>query len=248
MMGETRGSVKARPNHGPLQADSAGSPFRITPLIAESNGIGDADGRDAALTQSRLARTVVPLLPALVSSIAFKILTLRNSCSMEIPDQTTIPADTPSEAAVSQLMSAWWGLTQAMKQHVAPMLEREHGLEFKDFLTLDAIEAGCNYPGLVCQRLAMTPSTVSRLIDELVKGNLIVRRLDERDSRRVQLTLTPAGQNVLVATRTTMHQLLHQGLNTLPDAQMRLFAQTLQQLTASLSQNLSAQPPTTQET
>ncbi|WP_424952768.1 MarR family winged helix-turn-helix transcriptional regulator [Deinococcus sp.] len=123
-----------------------------------------------------------------------------------------------------------------MKRHVAPMLEREHGLEFKDFVALSAIEAGANYPGLICQRAALTPSAVSRLIDDLVKGDLIVRRLDEHDSRRVHLSLTPAGQNVLAATRTTMYQLLGQGLNTLPDEQMHLFARTLQQLSASLSQ------------
>jgi DNA-binding MarR family transcriptional regulator len=169
---------------------------------------------------------------------------------MERSDRDAQPADTPSslpsESAVSELMSAWWNLTQAMKRHVAPMLEREHGLEFKDFIVLSAIEDGANYPGLICGRLALTPSTVSRLIDDLVKGELIVRRLDEHDSRRVQLNMTAKGAGVLQATRSTMHALLGQGLNTLRGDQVRLFAQTLQHLSATLSQPDTNQPDTNQ--
>lgn len=140
------------------------------------------------------------------------------------------PPTPPSEATVSDLMSAWWDATQAMKRHVAPMLEREHGLEFKDFAALSAIESGSNYPGLICGRLAMTPSAVSRLIDDFVKGGLIVRRLDEHDSRRVQLTLTPSGTQVLSATRHTMHAVLARGLQGHPEAQLQAFVQTLRQL------------------
>ena len=163
------------------------------------------------------------------------------------------PTDPPTEAAIGELMSAWWNLTQAMKRHVTPMLEREHGLEFRDFIALSAIESGANYPGLICGRTSMTPSAVSRLIDNLVKGKLIVRRLDERDSRRVQLTLTSDGGAVLAATRRTMHQMLRQGLSTLHGAQVRLFAQTLHQLSASLSQpepitDRAAAPSPAQET
>ena len=132
-------------------------------------------------------------------------------------------------------MSAWWDATQAMKRHVAPMLEREHGLEFKDFAALSAIESGSNYPGLMCGRLGITPSAVSRLIDDLVKGGLVVRRLDEHDSRRVQLNLTPSGTQVLSATRHTMHAVLARGLQGHPEVQLQAFVQTLQHLGAAFN-------------
>ncbi|GHF52144.1 MarR family winged helix-turn-helix transcriptional regulator [Deinococcus metalli] len=166
---------------------------------------------------------------------------------MELPDADQRPADTPSaasEAAVTELMSAWWAATQAMKRHVAPMLAREHGLEFKDFVALSAIESGANYPGLICGRLTMTPSTVSRVIDDLVKGGLIVRRLDDADSRRVQLHLTPAGEDVLRATRQTMHAVLQRGLSGLPEAQVLAFAQVLRQLGTTFHQVDAPTEPT----
>lgn len=156
---------------------------------------------------------------------------------VKVPEHAATPGhDPPSQAAVTELMSAWWAATQAMKRHVAPMLEREHQLEFKDFIALSAIESGANYPGLVCNRLTMTPSTVSRLVDDLAKAGLIVRRLDDTDSRRVKLTLTPAGDEVLSATRRTMHAVLQQGLSGLPETQVQAFAQTLRQLGATFNQ------------
>ncbi|WP_309570881.1 MarR family winged helix-turn-helix transcriptional regulator [Deinococcus sp.] len=158
------------------------------------------------------------------------------------------PADTPappSEDAVTELMNAWWTATQAMKRHVAPMLEREHGLEFKDFIALSAIESGATYPGVVCSRLTMTPSTVSRLLDDLVRGGLLVRRLDDTDSRRVHLSLTPAGDTVLAATRQTMHAVLHRGLNGLPETQLQTFTQILRRMGETFNQSgtQSAAPP-----
>ncbi|GGJ68294.1 hypothetical protein GCM10008939_10870 [Deinococcus aquiradiocola] len=142
-------------------------------------------------------------------------------------------------------MTAWWDLTQAMKLHVAPMLAREHDLEFKDFVGLSAIEAGANYPSLIAARTALTPSAVSRLVDDLARAQLIERRLDEQDSRRVQLNLTPRGEAVLTAARSTMHQLLQQGLTSLDSAQVHLFARTLQHLAVTVRQPPT--PPATPE-
>lgn len=122
-----------------------------------------------------------------------------------------------------------------MKRHVAPMLEREHGADFKDFVALNAIESGSNYPRLMCERLAMTPSGISRMLDDLVKRDLVKRALDPHDSRRVQLHITPRGEAVLSATKRTMLGLLERGLSALPEAQVQLFADTLQQLSDTLT-------------
>lgn len=122
-----------------------------------------------------------------------------------------------------------------MKRFVAPMLEREHGADFKDFVALGAIESGSNYPRLMCDRLAMTPSGISRMLDDLVKRDLVRRHLDPQDSRRVRLEITPKGAAVLHATKSTMLGLLERGLSELPPAQVQLFAETLQHLSETLS-------------
>lgn len=133
-----------------------------------------------------------------------------------------------------RLLDAWWGASQAMKRHVAPLLEREHGLDFKDFLLLDAIFSGARFPGQIVERLAIPPSNVSRILDDLTHRNLVQRTLDEQDSRRVRLTLTGAGDEALKGARATMTLLMEAALHSMPDADLNAFTRGLQQLHATL--------------
>lgn len=150
----------------------------------------------------------------------------------------------------SQLFAAWWHLTQLLKRQVAPVLAREHGLDFKDFLSLNAIERGACYPGLLCERMALTPSAASRAVDELVKGGLLERGLDPADLRRVQLRLTERGTEALNGARGTMITLLDQGLHGLSAEQVGSFMTTLRQLAHNLDRSappLSTPDPHAQE-
>ena len=157
----------------------------------------------------------------------------------DLPERS--PTHQLSEDTAQQLLTGLWSLTHAMKRHLGPTLQREHGLEFKDFLALQAIEGGANFPGQLCQRLALTPSNASRLIDALVDGALIERRLDQQDARRVQLSLTPRGQAVLAATSRTLLTLFGRSLGELSDAQIAEFARTLDTLSRALGSPASAQ-------
>ncbi|GGR03056.1 MarR family winged helix-turn-helix transcriptional regulator [Deinococcus ruber] len=149
-----------------------------------------------------------------------------------------------SEETALQLLKGLWALTHTMKRQLGPMLLREHGLEFKDFLALQAIEEGSNYPGQLCQRLTLTPSNASRLIDALVDSALIERRLDDQDARRVQLTLTAKGEKVLAATYSTLLDLFRRSLGELSDAQIAEFTRTL----ALLSQTFGSTTPAHEDT
>ena len=51
-----------------------------------------------------------------------------------------------TEKTAQQLFAGLWSLISAMKLHLGPMLQREHGLEFRDFLALQAIGDGLNFP------------------------------------------------------------------------------------------------------
>ncbi|ULH13846.1 MarR family winged helix-turn-helix transcriptional regulator (plasmid) [Deinococcus sp. KNUC1210] len=131
-----------------------------------------------------------------------------------------------------------------MKRELGPMLLREHGLEFKDFLALQAIEEGSNYPGQLCQRLTLTPSNGSRLIDALVEGTLIERRLDDQDARRVQLILTTKGEQVLAATYSTLLDLFRRSLSELSDTQISDFTRTLALLSRAFASTIPAHEDT----
>ena len=145
--------------------------------------------------------------------------------------EAQVPTSSPeAQSSGEQLLSAWWNFGQVLKRHVAPMLEREHNVDFKDFVALSAIEAGANYPSLMCERMAMTPSGVSRILEDLTRRQLVVRTLDPHDSRRVRLQITPKGEDVLRAARSTMLGLLNEGLTQLPSTQVQLFVETITQL------------------
>ena len=60
--------------------------------------------------------------------------------------------------------------------------------------------------GELAQRLKITNSSLSGIIDRLVQANLIIRDRSKQDRRALILTLTPEGENVVkVATGPDSH-------------------------------------------
>jgi DNA-binding MarR family transcriptional regulator len=146
------------------------------------------------------------------------------------------PLALPSNMPATNVLDAWWTFAQVMKRNVTPMLEREHQMDFADFMVLNTIERGANYPGLLCERTSISPSGVSRMLENLTKRDLIRRSLDTEDSRRVKLEITPKGIEVLDATRGTMARLVERGLVSLPHEQVKAFVDTLLHLANTMSE------------
>jgi DNA-binding MarR family transcriptional regulator len=146
------------------------------------------------------------------------------------------PLDISSDAPATNVLDAWWNFAQVMKRNVAPMLEREHQMDFGDFMVLQTIDRGANYPGLLCERASISPSGVSRMLENLTKRDLVRRSLDTEDSRRVRLEITPKGFEVLNATRSTMIRLVERSLVTLPKEQVQGFVDTLTHLAATMGE------------
>lgn len=146
------------------------------------------------------------------------------------------PNNISSEVSATNVIDAWWTFAQVMKRNVAPILEREHQMDFGDFMALNTIDRGANYPGLLCERTSISPSGISRMLEHLTKRDLLRRSLDTEDSRRVRLEITPKGFEVLNATRNTMARLVERGLVTLPQEQVKAFIDTLVHLANTMSE------------
>jgi DNA-binding MarR family transcriptional regulator len=140
------------------------------------------------------------------------------------------PSDKPEAAATERLLLAWWHLGQTMKQEVAPMLERKHGLEFVDFVVLNAIHDGACYPSQLSERMAVRPSHVSRLLDEATKNGLLTRTLDPNDSRRVRLELTEKGLALLHETYDTMEGVIAAGVSDMSQAEIVILSERLERI------------------
>lgn len=124
-------------------------------------------------------------------------------------------------------MKAFWGFGQLMKQ-ISVIGAR--GLDFREFLTLSAISEGAIYPKLICERLSINASDVSRLLETLSKGGFIKRELDAEDSRRVLVTLTEAGVIVLSNARARIEQLIAEAENTISSDDLEQTTRTLTRL------------------
>lgn len=103
----------------------------------------------------------------------------------------------PTEDDISRLLAGIWRLSHALKQDVNPVLEQELGVDLRQTMILRAIRQGCHYPKLLSEHLAVPPALISRQLDPLLKLGLIERQIDEQDSRRTRLTLTPRGDEAM---------------------------------------------------
>ncbi len=138
-------------------------------------------------------------------------------------------------------MEAFWGFGQLMRQQIIPSVVGEHGLDFKDFITLTSISEGAVYPKNICERLSTNASDVSRILETLSKASFIKRELDTDDSRRVLVSLTPAGATVLQTARERIQQLISDAEDTIQSDDLEKTAQTLLQLQQIMRSRIAQQ-------
>lgn len=106
-------------------------------------------------------------------------------------------------------LAAWRGLLMAHSQIVATLdeeLEREHGLSLGSYevlLQLAEAPEGSLRMGDLAERLLLSRSGLTRLIDRLVARELVERRSCPSDRRGTYACLTPAGRELLDTARPT---------------------------------------------
>jgi DNA-binding MarR family transcriptional regulator len=127
-------------------------------------------------------------------------------------------------------MESFWGFGQIMRQHVIPSVIGEYGLDFKDFVTLISVSEGVHFPKFICQRLSMSASDVSRILENLSKNGFVTRELDAEDSRRIKVTLTERGETVLNTARGRIEQLFSDVEQILPADELERFSNSLVQI------------------
>ena len=112
-------------------------------------------------------------------------------------------------------LEAWVGLGLTMTQlGVLFLLRREVGAP----------------AGLLAERLRVTPSTLTRIVDRLVRLNLVRRQEDSDDRRLVRHYLTPEGARSLEEMARTARSYLTQILGRLPPEKLDRLQEALQDL------------------
>lgn len=81
-------------------------------------------------------------------------------------------------------------------EHVQAALEPE-GCELDEWWVLDLLSEGTGFPmASVADHVGMRPPAMTRVVDRLVANNLVYRRIDLEDRRRVRIFLTPRGKSL----------------------------------------------------
>jgi MarR family transcriptional repressor of emrRAB len=90
---------------------------------------------------------------------------------------------------------------------------RPYGLtdiEFRALITIFSLQDTAAYPGDLCGSLGHSPANITRITDNLVERGLLSRIADERDRRRLLLTITPAGEQLMQdLLPVTLHSMNH---------------------------------------
>jgi DNA-binding MarR family transcriptional regulator len=87
-------------------------------------------------------------------------------------------------------------------------------------------------PGQLARLLNMRPNTVTAIVNALTAQGLVARVTAAGDRRAVELTVTPSGQQAVLAWQATNAAVLHLALSTLPARQQRALAAAVPALDA----------------
>jgi MarR family transcriptional regulator for hemolysin len=97
-------------------------------------------------------------------------------------------------------------------------------------------------PGAVAEALEIEPSSLVRLIDQLIAAGLVLREDDPADRRAKRLRLTPAGQDIAQALEDALVLLRRRLLGEVAEADLLATLRVLDTLEAGLARE-AADPP-----
>lgn len=92
------------------------------------------------------------------------------------------------------------------------------------------------------ERTLTDPSSVSVVVSRLVRQGLVQRRVSPEDSRRILLSVTPAGRSLARRAPEPAQVRLIQGLRTLPTAQLSSLVRSLRSVTRTLGAERGLSP------
>jgi len=76
-------------------------------------------------------------------------------------------------------------------------LKTETGLSLNDALCLCSINRGIQEPGLLAQELDLSPSRLTRILNDLDERKYITRKISDGDRRGISVLLTRQGEKIV---------------------------------------------------
>lgn len=146
------------------------------------------------------------------------------------------PAWTPLPA--SRLLALLWRSGRVLTEHLDPILETTCGMGRREFMVLNAIRGGARYPSHVAAALQMPRDMTSRSLHQLDAAGLVERTLDEHDSRRTALALTPLGEERREAVKERLARTVQAALDRLGEEERDRLLDGLETFTGLLAEEM----------
>lgn len=168
------------------------------------------------------------------------------------------PADASAEATLDRAGRALFRLGRLFARrsaHHSPTERTGRPVELSRILVAEAVASGPATPdgditvGLIAERLAVEPSTASRLVADAIRDGYLTRTPSPGDARRLRLTLTPTGHALVADARQFQRATFELITRTWPDNDRAEFARLLVRFTDTLADHLTipntSSPPQT---
>jgi DNA-binding MarR family transcriptional regulator len=115
------------------------------------------------------------------------------------------------------------GLNMSIVQQLSPVLEDRLGIDLRLYYIVHAIDNGAVHPGAIAQAMKLPNSLVTKHLDQLAQKSLLERSIDSEDSRRIRISLTKKGLDLMNAADVILSEMVERRLIRIPDDQRKVF-------------------------
>ncbi len=130
-------------------------------------------------------------------------------------------------AEVSTFLRHLHGLNMSIVQQLSPILEERQGIDLRLYYILHHIDKGAVHPGAIAQEMKLPNSLITKHLDQLAQKELLARSIDAQDSRRILISLTDKGVELMNAADGILSELVGRRLAKIPDEQRASFLTVL---------------------
>ena len=128
---------------------------------------------------------------------------------------------------VSTFLRNLHGLNMSIVQQLSPVLEEKQGIDLRLYYILHAIDVGAVHPGAIAQAMKLPNSLVTKHLDQLAQKGLLERSIDSEDSRRIRISLTKKGIDLMGGSDGILAGIVEQRLARIPEDRRAIFIDTL---------------------
>ena len=112
-------------------------------------------------------------------------------------------------------------------QQLSPILEEKQGIDLRLYYILHAIDNGAVHPGAIAQVMKRPNSLVTKHLDQLAQKSLLERSIDSEDSRRIRISLTKKGVDLMNGSDDILAAMVERLLARIPDDRRAIFIDTM---------------------